>query len=286
MDLYCVKEGTVMLLKTDVKTLHLHKRTHIMGILNVTPDSFSDGGKYTTLDEAVKRAVQLEKEGADIIDIGGESTRPDHKPISAKEEQARVIPVIEAIKEKVSIPISIDTYKSETAERAIEAGASIINDIWGAKKDPAIAKVAAEKNVPIILMHNRNDKTYKSLIDDMIDDLQQSISIAKRSGVPKEHIVIDPGIGFGKVQRDNYVVMKHLDRFTELGYPLLLATSRKSFIQEVLDIPAKERDNATGATTCLGIVKGAHIVRVHDVKRTVELTKMMDAMLKGDVSSG
>lgn len=275
-----------MLLRTIPKTLYLSKRTHIMGILNVTPDSFSDGGQYSSIDRAVKRAIELESLGADIIDIGGESTRPDHEPISAKEEQKRVLPIIEAIKERISIPISIDTYKSTTAELAIKAGASIVNDIWGAKRDPKIARIAAKYNVPIILMHNRTNKTYQSLINDMIADLQQSISIVKDSGVNDENIVIDPGIGFAKSPQDNYVVMKHLNHFTKLGYPLLLATSRKSFIKEVLDIPAEERDNATGATTCLGITQGAQIVRVHDVKRTVQLAKMMDAMLKGEVELG
>lgn len=272
-----------MLLRTKPKTLYLHKRTHVMGILNVTPDSFSDGGKYATIDKAIQRAIEMEMFGADIIDIGGESTRPDHEPISAKEEQERVIPIIEALKERVNIPISIDTYKSDTAELAVKAGASIINDIWGAKKDPEIARVAAQFNVPIILMHNRTNKTYRSLVDDMIKDLIESVTIAKNNGVPKENIIIDPGIGFAKAQSDNYKVMSQLERFTELGYPLLLATSRKSFIKEVLNIPAEQRDNATGATTCLGITKGAHIVRVHDVKRTVELAKMMDAMLRGVV---
>lgn len=272
-----------MLLETKAKTLYLNERTHIMGILNVTPDSFSDGGKYSQIDKAVERAVEMERLGADIIDIGGESTRPSHSPIDETEEIRRVIPVIEAITEKINVPVSIDTYKSATAERAIKAGASIINDIWGAKKDPNIARVAAEHDTPIILMHNRKNKKYESLIDDMLTDLHESISIATSHGVSKDNIIIDPGIGFAKEQTDNYVVMQHLERFAQLNYPLLLATSRKSFIQEVLDLPATARDNATGATTCLGIVKGAHIVRVHDVERTFELTKMMDAMLRGDV---
>lgn len=257
-----------------------------MGILNVTPDSFSDGGKYASIDQAVKRAIEMEHLGADIIDVGGESTRPDHKPISLHEEQKRVIPVIEAIKEKVNIPISIDTYKSETAKRAVKAGASIINDVWGAKRDPNITQVAAQLNVPIILMHNRTNKIYGSLIDDMIVDLQESILIAKKNGVPKDNIVIDPGIGFAKEQVDNYIVLNQLERFSELGYPLLLATSRKSFIKEIFDVPAEQRDNITGATTCFGITKGVHIVRVHDVKRTVELVTMMDVMLRGDIKNG
>lgn len=271
-----------MILKTASKVYDLKKRTYIMGILNVTPDSFSDGGSYTTIEKAVQQAKRMEREGADIIDVGGESTRPDHKPVSVKEEIRRVIPVINKLKEEIEVPISIDTYKAETAAAAIEAGAEIINDIWGAKKDPNMASVAAKYDVPIILMHNRDNMNYDDLIEDMMNDLQESITIAKKAGVKDEQIVIDPGIGFAKTIEDNYTVMANLERFREkLPYPLLLAASRKRFITKVLDIPPQERDNATGATTCLGIVKGANIVRVHDVKRNVELAKMMDAMLKG-----
>lgn len=271
-----------MEIKTKTKILRLNERTHIMGILNVTPDSFSDGGKYFDLDKAVERALQMEREGADIIDVGGESTRPGHEPVSIEEEIERVVPVIEALKRKLSIPISIDTYKAKTAEAAVEAGADIINDIWGAKFEPEIATVAAKYEVPIILMHNRENKIYDSIIDDMIVDLEESIAIAKERGVRDEQIIIDPGIGFGKELEDNYVVLQQLEKITQhFSYPLLLATSRKSFISKVLPIPPEERDNATGATTCLGIMKGAQLVRVHDVKRTVELVKMMDAIVKG-----
>lgn len=253
-----------------------------MGILNVTPDSFSDGGSYTTIEKAVQQAKRMEREGADIIDVGGESTRPDHEPVSVEEEIRRVIPVINKLKEEIEVPLSIDTYKAETAAAAIEAGAEIINDIWGAKKDPNMASVAARYDVPVILMHNRDNMNYDDLIEDMVSDLQESIAIAKKAGVKDEQIVIDPGIGFAKSIEDNYTVMANLERFREkLPYPLLLAASRKRFITKVLDVPPQERDNATGATTCLGIVKGANIVRVHDVKRNVELAKMMDAMLKG-----
>lgn len=276
-----------MFIETKAKTLSLLERTHVMGILNITPDSFSDGGQYNNVNQAVERALAMEAEGADIIDVGGESARPNHDPVSVEEEIERVLPVIEALKEALSIPISIDTYKAKTAEAAIRAGAAIINDIWGAKYDPDIARVAATYDVPIILMHNRNNKTYSSLIDDMIADLEESVSIAKQAGVADNKIILDPGIGFGKEVQDNYVVMQHLERFTDyFPYPLLLGTSRKSFINEVLPTEAAERDNATGATTCLGIVKGAHIVRVHDVKRNVELSKMMDAMLKGLSKNG
>lgn len=276
-----------MELITKSKKYNLNERTHIMGILNVTPDSFSDGGNYNSMEKAILQAKKMEEAGADIIDIGGESTRPDHDPIDAEEEIKRVVPIIKALKEEINIPISIDTYKAETAKQAIEAGAEIINDIWGAKHDPEMADVAATYEVPIILMHNRTNKKYESLIEDMVTDLQDSIDIVRRAGVKDKNIILDPGVGFAKELEDNYVVMRHLDKIIEqLSYPLLLATSRKSFISKVLDIPPKDRDNATGATTCLGIAKGAHIVRVHDVKRTVELAKMMDAMVKGVGISG
>ncbi|HLR72334.1 MAG TPA: dihydropteroate synthase [Pseudogracilibacillus sp.] len=268
--------------ETKSKTLHLQERTHIMGILNITPDSFSDGGNYDSIDKAVKQARKMEEDGADIIDVGGESTRPDHDPVSVEEEINRVVPVIEALKREISIPISIDTYKAKTAKQALDAGAEIINDVWGAKKDPEMANVAAEYEAPIILMHNRMNKLYENIIEEMIEDLQESVDIVKAAGVEDKQIIIDPGIGFAKELEDNFFVMKHLDKITtHFSYPLLLATSRKSFIRTILDIPARERDNATGATTCLGIMKGARIVRVHDVKRHVELAKMTDAMVKG-----
>lgn len=270
-----------MFLRTEVKTYNLSERTHIMGILNTTPDSFSDGGSYVTIESAIKRALDMEAAGADIIDVGGESTRPNHAPVTDDEEIDRVIPVIEALSERLSIPISIDTYKSTTAKAAIEAGASIINDVWGAKKDPLIAKVAAEKKVPIILMHNRDNNVYNNLIEDMIEDLEESIAIVSDAGVIESNIILDPGIGFAKTVEDNYKVLKDLELFKQLGYPMLLGASRKSFINKVIDVEAKDRDNATGATTCHGVSKGVSIVRVHDVKRNRELAKMMDAMLRG-----
>lgn len=276
-----MKEGNNVKLKTRTKTYDLMKRTHVMGILNTTPDSFSDGGKYTSVEQAVKRALKMESLGADIIDIGGESTRPNHEPVSLKEELNRVIPVIKSIKAKVNIPISIDTYKSEVARQALEAGADIINDIWGAKREPEIAAVAAEYDAPIILMHNRKNMEYTSLIDDMKEDLQESIDIAMKYGVAKENIILDPGIGFAKTAQDNIMVMNQLEKFTVFDLPLLLGASRKTFIGEILDVPADQRDNGTGATTCLGITKGIHMIRVHDVKLHIELAKMMDTMLRG-----
>ncbi|TDL30399.1 dihydropteroate synthase [Jeotgalibacillus sp. S-D1] len=265
------------------KQLNLHKKTMIMGILNVTPDSFSDGGQFDQREKAVARVKEMIAQGADIIDIGGESTRPGHQPVSEEEEISRVIPVIEAIMAEVDVPISIDTYKASTAKAAIEAGASIINDVWGAKREPEIAKVAAEKNVPIILMHNRKNRQYTSFIEEAWNDLRESIAIAKEAGVSNGQIILDPGIGFVKSQKQNIEMMRNLDHLVNLGYPVLLATSRKSMIGNVLDLPASERMEGTGATICYGIQKGCHIVRVHDVKEMARMAKMMDALVgKGE----
>lgn len=270
-----------MILKTKSKTFHLNKKTLIMGILNTTPDSFSDGGQFDSVTQAVAHAQEMVEAGADIIDIGGESTRPDHRPVSETEEIERVVPIIQAVSEAVEVPISIDTYKARTAEAAIQAGAEIINDIWGAKKDPEMASIAAKYQIPIILMHNRDNKAYTNLIDDMVVDLQASIEIVKAAGVADEQIILDPGIGFAKTLPENYDVLYHIETLMEkLPYPFLLGTSRKSFITEVLDIPADQRDNATGATTCFGVERGMHIIRVHDVKRHVELARMTEHILK------
>ncbi|PAD66707.1 dihydropteroate synthase [Bacillus sp. 7586-K] len=255
------------------------KKTLIMGILNITPDSFSDGGSYVEIDRAIAHAKEMVKNGADIIDIGGESTRPGFEAVSVEEELKRVIPVIKRLSEEVDVPISIDTYKAEVAKQSIEAGATIINDIWGAKADPNMASVAATYNVPIILMHNRNNLNYKDLIPDMIEDLIESVKIVKDAGVKDENIILDPGVGFAKTMDDNLRVMNHLDEFVALGYPVLLGTSRKRFIGHVLDLPANDRMEGTGATVCLGIERGCQIVRIHDVLEISRMAKMMDAML-------
>ncbi|MCR2823401.1 dihydropteroate synthase [Lederbergia panacisoli] len=259
-------------------------KTLIMGILNATPDSFSDGGRYNSVEYAVKHAVKMIADGADIIDVGGESTRPGHEPVPAKDEIARVVPVIKEVAANTAVPISIDTYKAETAKRAVEAGASIINDIWGAKKDPEIASVAADLNVPIILMHNRDNRHYHSFIRDVLNDLYESISIAKKAGVADDQIILDPGIGFAKDQKENIEMMANLDRLVGLGYPVLLGTSRKRMIGTALDLPVEERMEGTGATVCFGIQKGCHIMRVHDVKEMSRMTAMMDVLMgKGNV---
>lgn len=258
--------------------IDLEEKTLVMGILNVTPDSFSDGGKYSFLENAIEHAKKMAAEGADIIDIGGESTRPGHKQISVEEEISRVVPAIRAIKEQLDVAISIDTYKSEVAEAALAAGADIINDIWGAKYDPAIADVAAKYHAPIILMHNRNDMSYTDFWDEVKKDMEESIQIALAAGVAKDKIWLDPGIGFGKTTSQNIEMMQLLEQFCGFGYPVLLGTSRKSLIGKVLDVPVSERLEGSLATACFGASKGCNIVRVHDVKETVKALRMTDVL--------
>lgn len=259
-------------------TLNFDKETIVMGILNVTPDSFSDGGKFNEIEAAVTRAKQMVADGAKIIDVGGESTRPGYTPISDEEEIARVVPVIKAIRAEVNAVISIDTYKSAVAKAAIIAGAHVINDIWGAKRDPKIAKVAAEYGVPIILMHNRDNEEYTDFWSNAKQDLVESIQITKVAGVPDGHIWLDPGIGFAKSTTQNILMMQHLKELVDMGYPVLLATSRKRLIGNVLNLPVNERMEGTGATVCYGIQVGCHMVRVHDVKEMSRMTKMMDVL--------
>ncbi|MDN3956898.1 dihydropteroate synthase [Sporolactobacillus laevolacticus] len=253
-----------------------------MGILNVTPDSFSDGGQFNQQDLAVKHALQMEHDGADIIDVGGESTRPGHTPLGMEEEIERVVPMIQAIRKHSGMPISIDTYKAETARRALDAGADIINDVWGAKADPDMARIAAEYQVPIILMHNRDNNHYQDIIEDMKSDLRESINLVLDAGVAPEKIILDPGIGFAKDYQQNLFVMNHLEAFHELGYPILLGTSRKGFIGKTLNLTVDRRVEGTGATVCLGIAKGCQIMRVHDVLQIARMAKMMDTMLQDD----
>ncbi|WP_431809514.1 dihydropteroate synthase [Brevibacillus agri] len=264
-------------------TLPLGERTLVMGILNVTPDSFSDGGRFVDLDHALAQARAMVEAGADIIDIGGESTRPGAEPVGEAEELDRVLPVIRRLSAELSVPLSIDTYKAAVAERALDAGAHIINDVWGAKRDPRMAGVAARRGVPIILMHNRTDTDYRDFYSDFVRDLRESVQIALQAGVREEQIILDPGIGFVKTVEQNLETMRRLDDLVALGYPVLLATSRKRMIGHVLDLPVDERVEGTAATVALGVAKGCHMVRVHDVKEMKRVTKMMDAMLKGGI---
>ncbi|MDF1509545.1 dihydropteroate synthase [Robertmurraya sp. DFI.2.37] len=266
-------------------TLDYSNKTLIMGILNVTPDSFSDGGKFTHIERAVQHAKQMVADGADIIDIGGESTRPGYEQISVEEEVSRVVPIIKAVSEAVNVPISIDTYKSEVAEGALEAGAHIINDIWGAKADRNMAPLAARYNAPIILMHNREDRDYQHFYRDVVNDLFESIQIVKSAGIADEKIIFDPGIGFAKDLQENLQMMRELDKLVSIGYPVLLGTSKKSLIGQALNLPVDERAEGTGATVCFGIQKGCQIIRVHDVKEMSRMARMMDILLgKGQVN--
>ncbi|ATP38637.1 dihydropteroate synthase [Solibacillus sp. R5-41] len=259
--------------------LDYSKETFVMGILNVTPDSFSDGGHYDSVETALKQAKKMVADGAKIIDVGGESTRPGYTRISDEEEIARIVPVIRALVKEVSAIISVDTYKSTVARAAIEAGAHMINDIWGAKADPQMANVAAELNVPIILMHNRNTATYTNYWSEFMADMEESIAIVKNAGVPDKHILLDPGIGFVKNLSQSIETMQRLDELVALGYPVLLATSRKRMIGTVLDLPVEERVEGTAATCAFGVQKGCHMMRVHDVKEVARTVKMMDALV-------
>lgn len=258
-------------------------RTYIMGILNVTPDSFSDGGRYHTLDAAVKRALEMVEEGADIIDIGGESTRPGHEPVPLEVEMKRVIPVVRAVREAVGerALISVDTYKAEVAREAILAGADWMNDIWGLKRDPKMAEYVAELGCPVVVMHNRQEAVYEDFMRDVIADLQESIAIAKAAGMRDEQIILDPGVGFAKSHEQNLMVMRDLDQIVALGYPVLLATSRKRVIRHTLQLPVDELVEGTAATVAIGIAKGCRIVRVHDVKPIKRTALMSDAIVYG-----
>lgn len=266
-------------MKIGNKEFKLGERTYIMGILNVTPDSFSDGGKFNEVDAAVKRVKELIEDGADIIDVGGESTRPGFKVVDVDDEIERVVPVIKAIKEHFDIPVSIDTYKAKTAEAAIKAGADIINDVWGFKKDKDMAKVAAKYNVPCILMHNREEKPYEDIMKDVNMDLIESINLALEAGVHRDNIILDPGIGFAKTFEENLFVMNNLEKIKALGFPMLLGTSRKSMIGLALDLPVDKRVEGTVTTTVMGIMKGCEFVRVHDVLENKRAAVMTDKIL-------
>lgn len=261
------------------KEFHIGKQPYVMGILNVTPDSFSDGGSYTEMDRALFHVQNMIENGADIIDVGGESTRPGHVPVSVQEEIERTCFVIEAIKERFSVPVSLDTYKYEVAKTGLVAGADMINDIWGLKWDDRMAALIADYEVPCCLMHNRKVTEYADYLPDVIADLKESISIAQAAGIRPDRIMTDPGIGFAKDTNQNLLLMNHLELLTELGYPVLLGTSRKSMIGNVLNLPVSEREEGTIATSVLGLMKGCSFFRVHNVKANVRALKMTAAML-------
>ena len=253
---------------------------YVMGILNVTPDSFSDGGKWNNLEAAREHTARMIEEGASIIDIGGESTRPGHVQISDQEEIDRVLPVIEMVKSSFDIPVSIDSYKSQVVEAALRAGADLVNDIWGLKYDRKVAELIARYQVPCCLMHNREKAEYENFVEDMCQALRDSLAIAKSAGIPDDKIILDPGVGFGKTYEHNLTAVWHLERLVELGYPVLLATSRKGFIGRALDLPTDQRVEGTMVTTVIGVEKGASFVRVHDVKENLRAIRMTQAIMR------
>lgn len=268
-------------MKIGNKDFDTDKHTYIMGILNVTPDSFSDGGKFNQMDAALAHAEQMMEEGADIIDIGGESTRPGHVQISEEEEIERTAPIIEAVKNRFDVPVSIDTYKAKVAQAAVDAGADLVNDIWGLKYDEKIAGVIAGSGVACCLMHNRDNHEYRNFMEDMKQDLRETIAIAKQAGIAEDKIMLDPGVGFGKTYENNLEVIDKLEELEELGYPLLLGTSRKSVIGLTLDLPVTERVEGTLVTTVLAVMKHYSFVRVHDVKENKRAILMAEAIREG-----
>ena len=254
--------------------------TYVCGILNVTPDSFSDGGKWTEKDAALYRVEEMISEGADVIDVGGQSTRPGYETISVEEEISRVVPVLEAIRSRFDVPLSLDTYEPEVAKAGIRVGADVINDIWGLQYDPRMAQVIAEGNVACCLMHNRKNADYENFMQDVAADLATTIYLAEQAGIREDRIILDPGIGFAKNYEQNLEVMERLQELHVLGYPLLLGCSRKSVIGQTLDLPVGERLEGTLATTVLAVVKGCMFVRVHDVKENVRAIRMAEAILR------
>ena len=275
-------------------------QTYIMGIINVTPDSFSGDGLLNNaawVKHAVEQGKQFARDGAHILDVGGESTRPGAEPVAADEEKRRVLPVIKALRDEVDLPLSIDTYKAEVASAALEAGADMVNDVWGFRMDPTMAGLCATHKVPVVLMHNRSHPrnamqeqrlggryigtTYDDLLTDIRTELQVSIDLARNAGIPDEHIIIDPGIGFGKTTEQNIELLNNLHTLKSLGYPILLGTSNKSFVGFTLNLPPADRLEGTAASVVIGIDRGADIVRVHQVKALSRVAKMTDAIVRG-----
>jgi dihydropteroate synthase len=256
------------------------EHTYIMGVINMSPDSFSGDG-LSNMDEALLQAERFVSDGVDIIDIGGESTRPRSEPITPEEEILRVIPIIERLSQQVPVPLSIDTYKWEVAQEAVAAGAQMLNDIWGLKREPRLADIAAKEGIPIILMSNQRDGEFQDIISEVFKDLKRAMDIAIERGVSQENIILDPGIGFGKSLDQNLEIVSRLDEFSALGRPLLIGTSRKSMIGLVLDLPTEDRVEGTAATVAIGISKGVDIVRVHDIPEMKRVCQMSDAIVRG-----
>ena len=266
-------------MKIGNSVFDVEHKTYIMGILNVTPDSFSDGGRFNRIDAALRHAEEMIRDGADIVDIGGESTRPGHTKISEEEEIARVVPVIEAVKSRFDVPVSIDTYKSKVTEAALQAGADLVNDIWGFKYDHKVAELTAQYGAACCLMHNRQEPIYQNFLEDVVQDMQACVQIARNAGVSDDKIILDPGVGFGKTYQMNLDIIHHVDVLHDLGFPILLGTSRKSVIGQTLDLPTDQRVEGTLATTVIGVMKGCAFVRVHDIKENKRAIQMTEAIL-------
>lgn len=267
--------------------------TYVMGILNVTPDSFSDGGRFDKIDAALYHVEEMVQQGADLIDVGGESTRPGYQKITVGEETARVVSVLETIKKRFDIPVSVDTYKAPVMDAALSAGADMANDIWGLRYDSlfaedgrisvwdcgSMAEVIAKYQVPVCVMHNRPEAVYDNLLEDMLSDLRESVEIGQKAGICREQMILDPGIGFGKSYEHNLMVLSNLDHFHEPGMPLLLAASRKSVIGLTLDLPVAQREEGTIVTTVLAVQNHWNMVRVHDVEKNVRAIRMMEKII-------
>lgn len=266
-------------MKIGNREFDVNNHTYVMGILNVTPDSFSDGGKFNDMDRALFHVEEMIAEGMDILDIGGESTRPGYTVLSVQEETDRVIPVIEAVKKRFDIPISLDTCKGAVAKAGIQAGTDLINDIWGLKYDARMAEVIAKSGLACCLMHNRDNTEYRNFMEDMKQDLRETIALAKAAGIADDKIILDPGVGFAKSYENNLEVIRRLKEFNELKYPVLLGTSRKSVIGLTLDLPAAERVEGTIVTTVMAVEAGCMFVRVHDVKENHRAIQMAEAIL-------
>jgi dihydropteroate synthase len=256
------------------------QRTYVMGVVNVAPDSFSGDG-LRSVDDAVAQAWRFVAEGADIIDVGGESTRPDFTPISIEEELGRVLPVIERLANELPAPVSIDTYKSAVARDAVAAGARMINDVWGLKRDPEIAQVAADSGIPLVITQNQRGASFHHFFPELVADLERSLQLALKAGVEWSNIIVDPGVGFGKTVEQNLEIVRRLSELKSLGRPILLGTSRKSFIGLVLDLPVDQRLEGTAASIAIGIANGADMVRVHDIGQMVRVVRMSDAIIRG-----
>lgn len=270
-------------IKCGDRIFNLGSRTYIMGILNLTPDSFSDGGKFTYIEDAIKHAHQMVTDGADILDLGGESTRPGHAEVTAEEEIKRVLPVLKRLISEVNAPISIDTSKAAVAGCMLAAGAHMINDVWGLQKDPAMAGICAEYQVPVVLMHNQSGTEYAGdIMGEIAVFLKKSVEIALAAGIKEHHIILDPGIGFGKTLEQNIEVISRLLELGSLGYPILLGTSRKGMFGRILSLPPEERVEATISTSVIGVTKGVDFIRVHDVKENFRAVRVADAIVRKD----